>query len=101
MQAGKKVYQQIDEAIRVYDRLLLILSEDSMQSEWVKTEISSARKKSSVEAQGFYSLSVLSRSPNCANGKTSIQTRGRIRPEKSENTSCPISQIGRTATVTK
>jgi hypothetical protein len=42
---GKKIHEQIDEAIRVYDRLLLILSEASIHSEWVKTEISKARKR--------------------------------------------------------
>jgi hypothetical protein len=43
--AGKKLHEQIDEAIRVYDRLLVILSEASMASEWVKTEIANARQK--------------------------------------------------------
>ena len=36
---------QIDEAIRVFDKLLLILSPDSMNSEWVKTEIAKAKKR--------------------------------------------------------
>lgn len=45
MQSGKKVYQQIDEAIRVYDKLLLILSDDSMRSNWVGSEIIKAKKK--------------------------------------------------------
>jgi uncharacterized protein YjbI with pentapeptide repeats len=45
IQSGKKIHEQIDEAIRVYDRLLLIISEDSMSSRWVKTEIANARKK--------------------------------------------------------
>jgi hypothetical protein len=45
IQAGKKIHEQIDEAIRLYDRLLLILSEHSMESEWVKTEIARARQK--------------------------------------------------------
>ncbi len=45
VQGGKKLHEQIDEAIRVYDRLLLLLSEHSMNSEWVKTEISKARKR--------------------------------------------------------
>jgi uncharacterized protein YjbI with pentapeptide repeats len=45
IQGGKKIHEQIDEAIRLYDRLLLILSRDSMESEWVKTEISKARKR--------------------------------------------------------
>jgi hypothetical protein len=45
MRSGKKLHEQIDEAIRVYDKLLLILSPASMESEWVKTEISNARKR--------------------------------------------------------
>ncbi len=45
IQAGKKIHEQIDEAIRVHEKLLLILSPDSMNSEWVKTEIRKARKR--------------------------------------------------------
>ena len=32
--SGKKVHDQIDEAIRLHERLLLILSDGSMESEW-------------------------------------------------------------------
>jgi hypothetical protein len=42
---GKKIHEQIDEAIRLHDKLLLILSPHSMESEWVKTEIAKARKR--------------------------------------------------------
>lgn len=45
MASGEKVHEQIDRAIQVQDRLLLILSEASMSSEWVKTEIANARAK--------------------------------------------------------
>jgi hypothetical protein len=45
VQGGKKIHEQIDAAIRVYDKLLLILSEHSMNSEWVKTEIANARRR--------------------------------------------------------
>ena len=45
VKGGKKLHEQIDEAIRVYDRLLLILSEHSMNSEWVETEIANARQR--------------------------------------------------------
>lgn len=45
VQGGKKLHEQIDEAIRLHDKLLLILSPHSMESEWVKTEISKARKR--------------------------------------------------------
>jgi hypothetical protein len=49
IQSGKKIHEQIDEAIRIYDRLLLILSEASMKSEWVKTEIAHARQKETTQ----------------------------------------------------
>jgi hypothetical protein len=42
VQGGRKLHDQIDHAIRIYDRLLLILSDHSMNSEWVKTEIANA-----------------------------------------------------------
>jgi hypothetical protein len=44
MKGGQKLHEQIERAIQVHDRLLLILSEQSMQSEWVMTEIRRARK---------------------------------------------------------
>lgn len=51
IQGGKKIHEQIDEAIQTYDRLLLILSENSMNSEWVKTEIANARQKEINESR--------------------------------------------------
>jgi uncharacterized protein YjbI with pentapeptide repeats len=45
IQAGRKLHEQIDEAIKIYDKLLLILSDASMNSNWVKTEIANARAK--------------------------------------------------------
>jgi uncharacterized protein YjbI with pentapeptide repeats len=45
IKAGEKIHEQIDEAIRLHDKLLLILSPHSMESEWVKTEIAEARKR--------------------------------------------------------
>lgn len=45
IQSGKKIHEQIDEAILIHDRLLLILSPASMASEWVSTEIAKARKR--------------------------------------------------------
>lgn len=49
IQGGKKLHQQIETAIQVHDKLLLILSEASMNSEWVKTEIAEARKREVAE----------------------------------------------------
>jgi hypothetical protein len=49
VQSGKKLHEQIDSAIRLHERLLLILSPDSIHSEWVKTEIAKARKREIAE----------------------------------------------------
>jgi uncharacterized protein YjbI with pentapeptide repeats len=51
MQGGKKVHEQIDQAIRLYDKLLLILSPNSLGSEWVMTEIRKARKQERQEGK--------------------------------------------------
>jgi maltose alpha-D-glucosyltransferase/alpha-amylase len=45
VRGGEKLYSQIESAIRSHDRVLLILSRDSMASEWVKTEIARARQR--------------------------------------------------------
>ena len=44
IQGGRKLHEQIDEAIRVYDKLLILLSPNSLQSNWVMTELRKARK---------------------------------------------------------
>jgi hypothetical protein len=44
VKGGQKLYEQIDRAIQAHDRLLLVLSEHSMKSEWVITEIRNARQ---------------------------------------------------------
>jgi uncharacterized protein YjbI with pentapeptide repeats len=44
VKGGQKLHEQIDRAIQVHDRLLIVLSEHSLQSEWVKTEIRKARR---------------------------------------------------------
>jgi len=51
IKGGGKIHEQIDEAIRLHDRLLLILSEHSMSSEWVKTEMAKACKRETREGK--------------------------------------------------
>jgi uncharacterized protein YjbI with pentapeptide repeats len=46
---GRKIHEQLDEAIRLHDKLLLILSEHSMNSNWVKSEIANARAREERE----------------------------------------------------
>jgi len=51
IRAGQKIYLQIDEAIRFYDKLLLVLSEYSMHSNWVATEIKRTRQRELSEGR--------------------------------------------------
>ena len=51
MKSGRKIHEQIDEAIRVHDKLLLVLSDHSMASEWVATEIYHARQREVTEGK--------------------------------------------------
>lgn len=44
IQSGQKIHEQVERAIQLHDRLLIVLSESSMQSEWVMTEIRKARE---------------------------------------------------------
>jgi uncharacterized protein YjbI with pentapeptide repeats len=48
---GGQPYGQIDEAIRVHDKLLLVLSPESLGSEWVRTGIRKARKAEAKEGR--------------------------------------------------
>lgn len=44
VKGGEKLGEQIDRAIQMHDRLLIVLSEESLKSKWVMTEIRRARK---------------------------------------------------------
>ena len=46
---GRKLHEQLEEAIQIHDRLLLILSQASMRSDWVKIEIAKARLREKQE----------------------------------------------------
>jgi uncharacterized protein YjbI with pentapeptide repeats len=60
IQGGRKIHEQIDEAIKVYDKLLLILSDASMNSNWVKTEIANSRaKEGQQERQMLFPITVV------------------------------------------
>ena len=48
MRGGRKQHEQIESAIHIYDKLLVVLSPHSMDSEWVKSEIRWARQKEFV-----------------------------------------------------
>ena len=44
IKGGVKLYDQIEREIQFHDRLLVVLSENSLQSEWVMTESHRSRK---------------------------------------------------------
>jgi hypothetical protein len=48
MKTGDKIRTRIDESIRVYDKLLLILSEESVNSTWVEKEVESAFEQEAI-----------------------------------------------------
>jgi hypothetical protein len=51
MKGGRKLHEEIFSAIQIHDKLLLVLSESSMKSEWVMTEIRRARKVEREESR--------------------------------------------------
>ncbi len=51
IRGGRKIHEQIDEAIRLHDKLLLILSEHSMSSDWVNEELARARRREVKEGK--------------------------------------------------
>ena len=49
LKIGDHYHQRIDKSIRLYDKLVLILSEQAVQSAWVEREVVAARKKEDRE----------------------------------------------------
>jgi TIR domain/Pentapeptide repeats (8 copies) len=61
LKGGKKVFPQVDQAIRAHNKLILILSESSISSEWVATEIKRTRKYEKEEGrQRLFPISLVS-----------------------------------------
>lgn len=51
MEGGKKLHEQIETAIRLHDKLLIVLSEASLRSDWVATELRKAFKSERKEGR--------------------------------------------------
>jgi hypothetical protein len=51
MHSGQKLHEHIDEAIRIHDKLIIVLSPASINSEWVKTELRRAFKQERREGK--------------------------------------------------
>jgi hypothetical protein len=53
LKIGDKFRSRIDEAIRVYDKLLLVLSENSINSAWVEKEVETAFENEQKEKRSM------------------------------------------------
>jgi hypothetical protein len=51
MKGGQKIHEQLYEAIGNHNKLILVLSEASMSSNWVQREIQAARKRERMEGR--------------------------------------------------
>jgi hypothetical protein len=59
MKGGQLILPQITEAIRVYDKIIIVLSEHSMKSQWVAREIRWARKREAqTKTQVLFPISI-------------------------------------------
>lgn len=54
IQGGRHLHEQIDEAIRLHDKTLLILSPHSMKSTWVQTETAKALSRETEEKRVLF-----------------------------------------------
>ena len=95
IQSGRKIHEQIDEAIRLHDRQLLILSEHSISSNWVNTEIAKARRRETKEGSAYCFPSGSWGLRGCAIGSASTAIRGKIQRARFASTSSPTSATGK------
>jgi hypothetical protein len=51
LKMGDKFRQRIDESIKVYDKLLIVLTESSVASPWVESEVEAAMAKENGHQQ--------------------------------------------------
>ena len=79
----QKIHEQIYEAIRLHDKLLLILSEHSVNSEWVKTDIRKARNREVTDNRRMlFPVSLVGLQPP-KNGNASTPKSAKTPPSKS------------------
>lgn len=52
MKIGDRIRQRIDEAIHVHEKLLLLLSEQAIESKWVEDEVEAALEKEARQKRG-------------------------------------------------
>lgn len=100
VRGGRKLHEQIDQAIHVHEKVLLILSSHSMSSEWVKTEIAKARKREVREKKQVLFPVRLVSFDTIRDWECLTPMRVRTQQERYENISSQISATGKITTGT-
>jgi hypothetical protein len=60
LKGGYKLHEQIDEAIRIYDKVIIVLSPESLRSKWVMNEVRRTRKAELANNQRkFFPIALL------------------------------------------
>jgi uncharacterized protein YjbI with pentapeptide repeats len=95
VKGGKKLHEQIDEAIRRYERLLLILSLNSLSSAWVETEVRNALRRERTEKNRVLFPVRLASLMLCANGNYLMLMKERIWQPRLGSTTSRTSVSGR------
>jgi len=54
LKRGRKIHEQIDEAIYLHDKLLVVLSQHSLKSNWVATELRKALRREAIESRRMF-----------------------------------------------
>jgi hypothetical protein len=100
IKGGRELHTQIDEAIRVYEKLLLVLSEASMTSKWVKPELRRARL--AEQRVGVRKLFPIRLVPYEVVAAWSVpDSSGGTWPRRCGSSTSPTSAAGRTTTPSK
>jgi len=101
IKGGQKLHEQIPEAIRLYDKLLLVLSENSIKSNWVETEIYHAIQDETRENRRKLFPIGLAEFRKIASGPLSMLMPVRIWLVRFANITYPTSPIGKIMTATR
>ena len=99
IKGGQKIIDQIDSAIRLHDKLILVLSPDSMHSEWVQREVRvTVQREREENRRKFVPHSIVYLQGIGSVGTLGQRPQSRSRGRKSANISSRISAIGRITT---
>ena len=57
LKIGDRFQDRIEESIRVYDKVMIVLSDNSVRSRWVEREVNAARERETATTSRFFSRS--------------------------------------------